>query len=70
MQLFIDSHVPVNERLPFSCRSPQPSEDILLVVVRWSIHLRYKLGYNKDDDRRGTKADVLLGDAEYVMKLP
>jgi ribosomal protein L7/L12 len=30
----------------------------------------YKLGYVKDDERRGKKPEVLLGDAEYVINLP
>jgi hypothetical protein len=30
----------------------------------------YRLGYVKDDERRGKKAEVLLGDAEYVINLP
>jgi len=30
----------------------------------------YKLGYRKDDTRRGEKPEVLLGDADYVINLP
>jgi hypothetical protein len=30
----------------------------------------YTLGYGKDDERRGKKAEVLLGDADYVINLP
>jgi hypothetical protein len=30
----------------------------------------YKFGYRKDDERRGKQREVLLGDADYVLKLP
>jgi hypothetical protein len=30
----------------------------------------YKLGYGKGDERLGKNAEVLLGDAEYVLNLP
>jgi len=30
----------------------------------------YKLGYHKDDPRRGKQPEVLLGDAQYVIDLP
>ncbi len=30
----------------------------------------YRLGYAKDDERRGKQPEVLLGDAEYVLNLP
>jgi hypothetical protein len=44
--------------------------DVHYGVSSYANFTLYKLGYGKDDDRRGTKPDVLLGDAEYVMKLP
>jgi hypothetical protein len=30
----------------------------------------YRLGYAENDERRGKKPEVLLGDADYVLKLP
>jgi hypothetical protein len=30
----------------------------------------YRLGYAENDKRRGKKPEVLLGDADYVLKLP
>jgi hypothetical protein len=30
----------------------------------------YKLGYRKDDARKGKRPEILLGDADYVINLP
>jgi hypothetical protein len=44
--------------------------DVHYGVSSYADFTLYKLGYIKDDPRRGKKAEVLLGDADYVMKLP
>lgn len=44
--------------------------DVHYGVSSYANFTLYKLGYGKDDERRGKKPEVLLGDAEYVLKLP
>jgi hypothetical protein len=44
--------------------------DVHYGVSSYANFTLYKLGYAKDDERRGKKPEVLLGDAEYVLDLP
>jgi len=44
--------------------------DVHYGVSSYAKFTLYKLGYVKDDQRRGKKPEVLLGDADYVLNLP
>jgi hypothetical protein len=44
--------------------------DVHYGVSSYASFTLYKLGYVKDDERRAKEPEVLLGDAEYVLKLP
>ena len=44
--------------------------DVHYGVSSYANFTLYKLGYGKDDERRGRNPEVLLGDAEYVINLP
>jgi hypothetical protein len=44
--------------------------DVHYGVSSYAKFTLYKLGYVRDDARRGKMPEVLLGDADYVMNLP
>ena len=44
--------------------------DVYYGVSNHAVFRLYKLGYLEDDQRRGKKLEVLLGDVDYVINLP
>jgi hypothetical protein len=44
--------------------------DVHYGVSNYANFTLYKLGYVKDNERRGKRPEVLLGDADYVINLP